>query len=47
MAFRPVKLQRVRVDWIQGSKVHRLKELRPGLGGRLEIWVLFAFDPAR
>jgi hypothetical protein len=35
------------VDRIQGSRIHHLKELRPGFGGRSEIRVLFAFDPAR
>jgi hypothetical protein len=30
-----------------GSRIHHLKELRPGSGGRSEIRVLFAFDPAR
>lgn len=34
-------------DRIQGSKVHHLKELRPGSKGRSEIRVLFAFDPTR
>ena len=40
-------LGRPLVDRIQGSKVHHLKELRPGSAGRSEIRVLFAFDPAR
>jgi hypothetical protein len=35
------------VDRIQGSKIHHLKELRPGSAGRSEIRVLFAFDPIR
>jgi hypothetical protein len=35
------------VDRIQGSRIHHLKELRPGSGGRSEIRVLFASDPAR
>jgi hypothetical protein len=35
------------VDRIQGSRIHHLKELRPGSGGRSEIRVLFVFDPAR
>jgi len=38
-------LGRPLVDRIQGSKVHHLKELRPGSAGRSEIRVLFAFDP--
>ena len=40
-------LGRPLVDRIKGSKVHHLKELRPGSAGRSEIRVLFAFDPAR
>ena len=40
-------LGRPLVDRIQGSKVHHLKELRPGSAGRSEIRVLFAFDPTR
>jgi hypothetical protein len=35
------------VDRIQRSKIHHLKELRPGSKGRSEIRVLFAFDPTR
>ena len=35
------------VDRVQGSRVHHLKELRPGSAGRSEIRVLFAFDPTR
>ncbi|MGD0376420.1 MAG: helix-turn-helix domain-containing protein [Streptosporangiaceae bacterium] len=31
----------------QGSRVHHLKELRPGSAGRSEIRVLFAFDATR
>jgi hypothetical protein len=34
-------------DRIQGSRIHHLKELRPGSAGRSEIRVLFAFDPTR
>ena len=30
-----------------GSRIHHLKELRPGSAGRSEIRVLFAFDPTR
>jgi len=33
-------LGRPLVDRIQGSKIHHLKELRPGSGGRSEIRVL-------
>jgi hypothetical protein len=40
-------LGRPLVDRIQGSRIHHLKELRPGSGGRSEIRVLFAFDPAQ
>ncbi len=40
-------LGRPLVDRIHGSRIHHLKELRPGSGGRSEIRVLFAFDPAR
>jgi len=40
-------LGRPLVDRIQRSKVHHLKELRPGSAGRSEIRVLFAFDPTR
>jgi len=30
-----------------GSRIHHLKELRPGSAARSEIRVLFAFDPTR
>jgi hypothetical protein len=40
-------LGRPLVDRIQGSKIHHLKELRPGSAGRSELRVLFAFDPTR
>jgi hypothetical protein len=40
-------LGRPLVDRIQGSRLHHLKELRPGSAGRSEIRVLFAFDPTR
>src|SRR5262245_57455608 len=40
-------LGRPLVDRIKGSKIHHLKELRPGSAGRSEIRVLFAFDPTR
>jgi hypothetical protein len=40
-------LGRPLVDRIQSSKIHHLKELRPGSAGRSEIRVLFAFDPTR
>ena len=40
-------LGRPLVDRIQGSRLHHLKELRPGSAARSEIRVLFAFDPTR
>ena len=40
-------LGRPLVDRVQGSRIHHLKELRPGSAGRSEIRVLFAFDPRR
>jgi hypothetical protein len=36
-------LGRPLVDRVQGSRIHHLKELRPGSAGRSEIRVLFAF----
>ena len=35
------------VDRIAGSRLHNLKELRPGSSGGSEVRVLFIFDPAR
>ncbi|MFI0349301.1 type II toxin-antitoxin system RelE/ParE family toxin [Actinomadura sp. 9N407] len=40
-------LGRPLVDRIEGSRIHNLKELRPGSAGRSEIRVLFVFDPWR
>ena len=40
-------LGRPPVDTITSSRVHNLKELRPGSSGRSEIRILLAFDPAR
>jgi hypothetical protein len=40
-------LGRPLVDRLRGSRIHHLKELRPGSAGRSEIRVIFAFDPAR
>jgi hypothetical protein len=40
-------LGRPLVDRLKGSRIHRLKELRPGSRGRSEIRIIFAFDPAR
>ncbi|MFT4164866.1 MAG: type II toxin-antitoxin system RelE/ParE family toxin [Microlunatus sp.] len=40
-------LGRPLVDRIKGSRLHNLKELRPGSSGRSEVRMLFAFDPRR
>ncbi|URN18703.1 type II toxin-antitoxin system RelE/ParE family toxin [Streptomyces sudanensis] len=40
-------LGRPLADRLKGSELHRLKELRPGSGGRSEIRIVFAFDPTR
>jgi hypothetical protein len=40
-------LGRPLVDSIEDSKIHNLKELRPGSSGRTEVRILFVFDPAR
>lgn len=40
-------LGRPLVDRIKGSKLHNLKELRPGSSGGSEVRVLFMFDPWR
>ena len=40
-------LGRPLVDRIKGSKLHGMKELRPGSAGRTEIRLLFVFDPWR
>lgn len=40
-------LGRPAVDRIKGSKLHHLKELRPGSSARSEIRMLFVFDPDR
>ena len=40
-------LGRPLVDRIAGSKVHNMKELRPGSSGGSEVRVLFVFDPDR
>lgn len=34
-------------DHIKGSKIHNLKELRPGSTGTSEVRILFVFDPQR
>ena len=40
-------LGRPLVDRLKGSRIHHLKELRPGSRGRAEIRIIFAFDPTR
>lgn len=35
------------VDRIDGSRIHNMKELRPGSSGRSEIRIIFVFDPWR
>lgn len=40
-------LGRPLVDRIEGSRLHNMKELRPGSAGSSEIRILFAFDPQR
>ncbi|MEV5818667.1 type II toxin-antitoxin system RelE/ParE family toxin [Micromonospora haikouensis] len=40
-------LGRPMVDRIHGSRLHNLKELRPGSAGRSEIRLLFVFDIER
>ncbi|WP_433191438.1 type II toxin-antitoxin system RelE/ParE family toxin [Actinoallomurus sp. CA-150999] len=40
-------LGRPLVDRIQGSRLHNLKELRPGSATSSELRVLFVFDPWR
>lgn len=40
-------LGRPLVDRIHGSRLHNLKELRPGSTGRTEIRLLFVFDAER
>lgn len=40
-------LGRPLVDRVKGSKLHGMKELRPGSAGTTEIRVLFVFDPWR
>jgi hypothetical protein len=41
------QLGRPLVDRIAGSRLHNLKELRPGSSGRSEVRILFIFDPVR
>nr|WP_322769942.1 type II toxin-antitoxin system RelE/ParE family toxin [Frankia sp. Cr1] len=40
-------LGRPLVDRIKGSRIHNLKEVRPGSTGTSEVRVLFVFDPER
>jgi hypothetical protein len=40
-------LGRPLVDRIAGSRLHNLKELRPGSSGTSEVRILFIFDPVR
>ena len=40
-------LGRPLVDRVKGSRLHGMKELRPGSSGRTEIRVLLVFDPWR
>jgi hypothetical protein len=40
-------LGRPLVDRVDGSKLHNLKELRPGSAGASEVRILFIFDPER
>ena len=40
-------LGRPLVDRLKATKIHQLKELRPGSKGRSEITIIFAFDPTR
>lgn len=40
-------LGRPLVDKVKHSRLHHLKELRPGSGGTSEVRVLFVFDPWR
>jgi hypothetical protein len=40
-------LPRPLADRVHGSRLHNLKELRPGSAGSSEVRVLFCFDPER
>lgn len=40
-------LGRPMVDRIHGSRLHNLKERRPGSTGASEVRILFVFDPVR
>ena len=41
------RLGRPLADRIGGSRLHNLKELRPGSSGASEVRILFIFDPVR
>lgn len=41
------RLGRPLVDRLRGSRLHNLKELRPGSTGASEVRILFIFDPKR
>ena len=41
------QLGRLLADRISGSRLHNLKELRPGSSGASEVRILFIFDPVR
>jgi hypothetical protein len=46
LAIEGPALGRPIVDRIKGSRLHHLKELRPGSSGASEVRILFACDPA-
>lgn len=47
LAQEGLNLGRTMVDRIHGSRLHNLKELRPGSSGHTEMRMLFVFDPER
>lgn len=47
LAERGPSLGRPLADRITGSRLHNLKELRPGSAGRTEIRILYIFDTRR
>ena len=40
-------LARPLADHVKGSKLHKMKGLRPGSAGASEVRILFCFDPER
>jgi hypothetical protein len=40
-------LPRPLADLVKGSRLHNMKELRPGSAGASEVRILFCFDPER